>query len=474
MAVASMGGYLLFSVIRHHIGFPLDDAWIHQTYARNLALHGEWAFILGETSGGSTAPLWSGLLSIGYLIDLAPFIWTFLLGVISLWGVAVLCEFTARKILPLYHPRFPFVGMILAFEWHLVWAAASGMETLVFALVVLVVLLLIILDSRRYFGIGLLIGLSVWIRPDGITLLGPAVVVVLLVNEVWANRMRDLAKILLGFGSLFALYLLFNLHISGHPWPNTFYAKQAEYAAYLNQPFIKRLASEAMQPLLGVGVILFPGLILTIISAIRNRSWGKLVVITWIFGFFVLYAWRLPVIYQYGRYVMPVMPIYFLLATIGMIEFVYAAHSGWKWTLGTSWKLLAGIALISFWCLGAYSYTKDVAYIDNEMVQTAHWVADHVPVNDLVAVHDIGAMGYYGNHQILDLAGLITPEVIPFIRNQADLAVFLDERGVNYLVVFPDWYPDLIHGMQPIFITNTVYPPNSGGSNMAVYRWESR
>ncbi len=38
-------------------GFPLDDAWIHQVYARNLALHGQWAFVLGQPSAGSTSPL---------------------------------------------------------------------------------------------------------------------------------------------------------------------------------------------------------------------------------------------------------------------------------------------------------------------------------------------------------------------------------------------------------------------------------
>jgi len=35
-------------------GFPLDDAWIHQTYARNLGLSGMMAFTPGEPSAGST------------------------------------------------------------------------------------------------------------------------------------------------------------------------------------------------------------------------------------------------------------------------------------------------------------------------------------------------------------------------------------------------------------------------------------
>ena len=35
-------------------GFPLDDAWIHQTYARNLGLRGMMAFSPDELSTGST------------------------------------------------------------------------------------------------------------------------------------------------------------------------------------------------------------------------------------------------------------------------------------------------------------------------------------------------------------------------------------------------------------------------------------
>ncbi len=47
LTALSVTGYLLASAMLYRLGFPLDDAWIHQTYARNLALHGEWAFLPG-------------------------------------------------------------------------------------------------------------------------------------------------------------------------------------------------------------------------------------------------------------------------------------------------------------------------------------------------------------------------------------------------------------------------------------------
>ena len=471
ITVMSVGGYLLVSAIMHHIGFPLDDAWIHQTYARNLALRGEWAFIPGKPSDGSTAPLWSALLAIGFYLKLAPYVWTYLLGAMTLWILSLLGENAVRGLVPAYRPRFPWVGAVLALEWHLVWAAASGMETLLYALLATAALVFVISGSKKYSRLGLLIGLSVWVRPDGITLLGPAVLIILLCQPSWPKRLWALVNLGVGFGSPFTIYLLFNLLISGQPWPNTFYAKQAEYAMLLKSPFVERWGGEALPLLTGVGVVLLPGVVLAIASAVHRRAWGKLAAVIWLIGYLAVYAWLLPVTYQYGRYVMPAMPIYFVLGLAGLIEFVLGRWASWRWMIRESWKLLTGIILISFWVLGAYSYAKDVTYIDDEMVTTAHWVAENVPSGTLIAAHDIGAMGYFGRHDLVDLAGLITPKVIPFIRDESKLSSYLDERGVNYLVVFPDWYPMLTEGLHPIFVTSTIYPPNSGGSNMAVYRW---
>src|SRR3989304_7230422 len=119
--------YLLTSQITYGIGFPLDDSWIHLTYARNLALRGEWAFRPGIPSAGSTAPLWSVLLAIGFLLHLSPYIWTYFLGAFLLFSLAILCEWAGRKLIDSYRPRFPWLGIFIAFEWRLVWAGMAGM-----------------------------------------------------------------------------------------------------------------------------------------------------------------------------------------------------------------------------------------------------------------------------------------------------------------------------------------------------------
>ena len=108
--------YLIFCYLYYWNGFPLDDSWIHLTYARNLAQYGEWAFQPGKPSAGSTAPLWTFLLAIGFLLKLGPYIWTYLLGGLALWSISLLAESVVRKISPAYLGKLPWVGIFFAIE----------------------------------------------------------------------------------------------------------------------------------------------------------------------------------------------------------------------------------------------------------------------------------------------------------------------------------------------------------------------
>jgi hypothetical protein len=107
--------------------------------------------------------------------------------------------------------------------------------------------------------------------------------------------------------------------------------------------------------------------------------------------------------------------------------------------------------------------------IETEMVAAARWVAENAGPEELIAAHDIGALGYFAERPLLDLAGLVSPEVIPFIRDEGQLAVYLDEQQPVYLMTFPGWYPELTAGLEAVYSTEGTVSPELGGENMVVY-----
>jgi hypothetical protein len=363
-SVLSLGIYLAASALFVRLGFPLDDAWIHLAYARNLALRGEWAFIPGVPSAGSTAPLWSALLAIGFLLRLAPYIWTYFLGGLFLFALSAFAEFSARRLLTSYRPRLPLIGLFFVFEWHLVWAAGSGMETLLHASLVTIILILLTEPAPRPLTLGLLTALSVWVRPDGLTLLGP----VLLTLSLREKRVASLTQFFIGFGFLFGLYLLFNLMLSGNPFPNTFYAKQAEYAAWQSKPLMEKLSLNFLQLLTGPSLVLLPGAVIWLVKSVRARDWGTLAGMVWFAGYVLIYALRLPP-YQHGRYLMPAMPILFLWGLLGVARtFQKTAASPMVSLMRVGWAAVIALVSLGFVGLGASSYVQDVALIETEMV----------------------------------------------------------------------------------------------------------
>jgi hypothetical protein len=475
LALVSLGIYLLASRLTYRVGFPLDDAWIHQTYARNLATSGEWSFIPGKLSGGSTSPFWSALLAVGFVLRLGPYIWTYLLGWVLLFGLAVLAEQSMRIAIAGYRSGFPWVGLVFVFEWHLVWASGSGMETLLYGLVIALVLFGILAGQTRWLAYGILSGVAAWIRPDGISLMGPVLLSLWLGQAGFRTRVRSTLKAGGGFLLFFLPYLLFNRLTAGTWWPNTFYAKQAEYAALQQIPLLERYLGEWLPVVVGVGAVLLPGAVYFVWKELRNKRVGQVIpAVLWLAGILGVYAWRLPVVYQHGRYVIPAMPVFIWLGLAGLAEFLTRTTTGRAvWVLSRAWVLSLGAVLAIFWGIGAQTYAIDVATIESEMVDTARWVAANTSPGSLVAAHDIGALGYFGGRDLIDLAGLISPEVVPFIRDEARLAAYLDEKQVDYLVVFPNWYQHLTEGHLTVFASPGKFAPEQGQPNMRVYSWRS-
>ena len=484
VSAISLGAYLAASAWYYRLGFPLDDAWIHQTYARNLAWNGEWAYLPGRPSAGSTAPAWTALLAIGYGAGLNPLGWAFLVGWGLLWGIALLA-YLAHDTPGTSQPGWGlWAGVFMALEWHLVWAAGSGMETLLLACLALLAISAAIRTALgdpvkhslyrmvRWIMLGVLVGASTWIRPDGITLLAATGWAAAFGRGGKREKLQAAIALLAGFCVLFLPYLLFNQRLAGELWPNTFYAKQAEYAILREVLFWKRFVNEAGLPLIGAGFVILPGFVWSLVKSVRQRSWVRLVGPLWVLGYLGMYAWRLPVTYQHGRYVIPVMPVFFLWGMAGLVGWSQPAwREPKKRVVARAWVLTCIAILLAFWISGGRAYAQDVAVIESEMVQTARWIAENTRSDALIAAHDIGALGYFGQRELLDLAGLVSPEVIPVIRDETALMDYLDLRHADYLMTFPGWYPILSRQGNLVYSTGAAYSLALSGENMAVFRW---
>ncbi len=501
LATLAGGVYLLVAALGYGVtGFPLDDAWIHQTYARNLAATGQWAFVPGQTSAGSTAPLWSLLLSLGYWLGLPYRAWSYGLGIAALgltgWTVARL----GADLFPARPWVGPLAGLFCVLEWHLVWAAVSGMETILFIwLSVLIVGLWRMAEARpsagRWWGVGLLGGLLALTRPEGLGLVGLiGLAVGWRLRRAPGRVLRSWMAIGVGLAVPLAPYLAFHYATTGLPFPNTFYAKQQEYRAFLSLvPLGRRWLTMVGVTLVGGQVLLLPGFVYQVWRSVsrpfvtpalsppgpRPSVSGPLLLAAWWFAYLTVYALRLPVTYQHGRYQMPVIPFFLLLGVAGMAYLVRPAARAMlprvlsRVTVAST--VLVGLAFLG---LGARAYATDVAFIQGEMVATARWLEDNTPPDSLIAVHDIGAVGYFTRRPLLDLAGLVTPEVIPFITDEVRLIEFMQNHGADYVVFFPDWsdaYRRMAQDprLEMVHTTGFEWTLRQGHANMTVYRLQS-
>ncbi len=481
LAVISAGLYLAASRAGGEIGYPLDDAWIHQTYARNLGQTGELAFTPGVPSAGSTAPLWTLVLAPGYWLPIEPHLWTYVVGTLLLATTA----WQAHRLVLNYHPKARraawLTGALVLAEWHLVWAAVSGMEVLLLAALAMGVF--VIAPKHRAPWLGLAAGLAIWVRPDGLLLL-PCLVARWF--EPGERRGRRFWTNVITAGVIVAAYLALNLWLAGTLWPNTLFAKQAEYAAMAQGPLLVRLAQLAAQPFIGVAVLLLPGIALLLrdqlatpedeadTSSVTGRLWRVAVPLAWVAAMIGAYALRLPVTYQHGRYLMPVIPVLVALGGAGAAGWVRTrSRRMGRRVISRAWVWAIGLVLAAFWVLGAQAYAVDVQIIQTEMVRTAKWIAGNTELDAVIAAHDIGALGYYGGRPVLDLAGLVSPEVIPFMRDEGKLAEWLDAEGADYVMTFPGWYTTLLLSPQAeqVYTSAGTASQQAGGENMAVYQW---
>lgn len=439
---------------------PLDDAWIHFQFARNLSQGHGFSYNPGEPQPGSTAPLWTMMLAgVGLFTE------QFLALAIGLSALFLLATVWLTYGLTADISQSRAAGFLagagVALAGRLLWAGLAGMETTAFA-----ALSVLAIWAYRSHGLRpwptLFFALASQLRPEGHALFGLALLLWLQQTGAWRPAQWGTAvKQLLGPAAIYVginlPYALFSLSITGQPLPNTFYAKMSS-----SQFFSWR----TLQDTLWLHWSDNPASCLLLLLGLWPTWRRERLTAVWFLALPLLTAVIIEQTWHHGRYTMPLIPMQMVLAAVG-------CH--WLWQQVGHKKqrqlLFALTALLLFWgaswqflpwarMLGQNS--QEILDID---VALGEWLAQHTPTDALIAVDDIGAITFLSQRRIVDMNGLVSPEMWPAVTQPMGLARdirlthLLSQAQPDYVVAFPLWHWPLTQNravLEPIHQVTTT------------------
>jgi arabinofuranosyltransferase len=489
------------SRLKGGLGFPLDDSWIHLQFARNLAHGAGLSYNPGELVPGSTAPLWTALLALLFLLPGSVVVWTKLLGVaLYLAGIDATWRLSRELGLPRGLAALAS-GLTLATSW-LVWSALSGMEIPLFVLLSLWGMILHVGEradpGRPPLSLAVL-AVAVLARPEGLLLLLLAFLDRLLVftadpgppgGPVERTRWRRPSfQILLAGAGLAACALagsfLFYGWAGGSVLPTTYAAKGGGEVRSLLPDF--RYLSNVLglffrpQPwstlLAGAGAVALAGRLGT------SRDRGLLPAL-WLFGLPLAYSLLTPgptrMLGNFGRYYFPLFPVLTVLAALGLEPVTrLRLPPALRAILGTVGAAVVLAPTIAVLVQGQTFYAQNVANVQESDVAIARWLAGRIPPGAVLAVNDIGAIKYLLPNPIVDLASIATPEIGREVQrataagapwSEAMMAA-LERRHPDYVVIFPSWFPNLARDprFRPLYALPIQGNITMGGNEIVVY-----
>jgi hypothetical protein len=474
VALAAAVPLLVFMVAERRVagvaGFPLDDSWIHLHFARNLAEGAGFSYNPGRPMAGSTAPLWTLLLAGGAAVAGPSVAIAKVLGVACALGAAVL---TRRAALAWGAPPQAAVvaGVGLLWAGPIAWGALSGMEVTLAAL--LVAATLVAHATGRVWLTAVPAALAVAARPEAALLIP----FLLLSRPLAPGRVAAFVLVPL---AVVAPMVVFSYATVGAPYPATAAAKieggLLGWMAGVREPLTTTLAVRPWAFVREWGVwlwtthLLLPLVLLpALLLAWRRRGAAlgvvALALVAHPLGMAVLAPYRGPG-FQEGRYSTHLLPLALVVVAGGL----GAVSLRRRRVALLAWLALALWALVP----AAQRYAWGVQNIEAMQVSLGRWVEAAAPPGARLAVNDIGAIAYHSRREIIDLMGLVTPEILPYRRQGEEGVIrFVVEACPDLVIIFPTWFPrlaaraDLLDPVQRVRLDRVEV---SGGPEMVVYR----
>jgi len=463
--------------------FPLDDPWIHLTFARNLAEYFSFSYFKNEMiTAGSTSPLYTIFTSLFFFISKNEMVISYVIGILFLVGSVIAfyrlttLEFQKENLFAML-----CTGVFILDKW-MNFIAVSGMETTMFIFILL--LCAYFYKEKKAVPFAVMLGLIMWTRPDGVAFIGALLIDYLILKLVLKDSESvsdfssgDLKKIFYIFIGILGLYFLMNYSMSGSILPNTYNAKLTYYSPEFRSrtDFLRYEVWDYFTQ--GSYYVLMIGFVFSLLKFfydLYHRNYNQnTVYILFILFLIIIYWLKLPYAHRFGRYMMPVIPFFIIVSTIGFRDLARFINKYTNNVLFAKSMFYILVGITFFIGVKNYDENRDLyvqqsKYIYERQVEAAKWINENTKETDIIATHDVGAIGYYSGRKIVDVAGLVTPELIGKI-NDLDyvnyMTDFLNKNGVTHLAFLREWYR--VINQKPLF--TTVY--RLGPEIMDVYEY---
>ena len=423
--VVSVGILLAMTLsIREYL---TDDTFIHLQYARHLAGGHGLVFNLGERVYGCTSPLWVALLADGMALGLDGVLWAKVLGLVA--AIASLGWFLQLMRRTVATPAVRAAATVgwAGHAWMARWAI-SGMETPL--AVALVLAGFVAFTEGRSWGArpvrtGSLWALAALTRPEAMLLVFLWAVCLLIETEDRFGLRRLIAGLLPPL-VIVGGWLPFARLYFGSFWPQTLAAKSvgtSTLAVQLDNAWrqVKLIGATdgVLVLLLAMGLVVArvrrgPGLG----SAYRWLPWAWVVALP---SFYVSRG-----VEALSRYVLLVLPILAWLAWRMAERWWTRSASGETSERASHAGMLAATVTVLVLAQNLLVFQKSVVPhvrsfspgLRQSLIRWGQWFDRNTAANAVIATPDIGAIGYFSRRSVVDLAGLVTPAMVPLLARE--------------------------------------------------------
>lgn len=459
--------------------WQLDDAYISYRYAWNLVHGNGLVYNLGEQVEGYTNFLWTLLSAIPIALQLSPAAVTLGLNIsLNIALVGLTWQVGVRLAKGSY--IWPAVSCtLLSIDSAIVTygARGSGMESMLFAVLVLLAAALLFHSGRHktrfYVAGGFALALATLTRPEG--LLAAAIFISVRALQEWrAGRRvgRTLIAAILPLLAVLVPYEVWRITFYGYPLPNTFYTKTGATLALISRGWdymvVFRSEHWLLLPLAAIGVVLFSvrGRTSEILTALSIFALLQTLYVVWVGGDHFP-GWR------------------FLVPVIAPIVLVAqeTVRRGLRLLPSTGYLRTAAAALVA---LAALVYCSDAIWLEEATGVSAYltalhtgyverwgsaglWLRANTAPGTVIAAKGAGAIAYYGQRPTVDMFGITDLHIghlsIPDMgekdagHDKTDPAYVLSRNPAYILSEWASYFDPLKSTFQSKYQPQTVLSP---------------